>query len=138
MICPKDLSQLAQEEARFLLCVFSWRDRGGSVQILHGCLTTAQDTTLCLHIGDDTAEMTVKGKTEGLTRKQYEFCLDDVEKAAKVIRYFCATRLKTSGIGMLNGKPMNSKAKIGVWSSLTQMSSKASRPKMGQWLSPCT
>ena len=80
-------------EARFLVCGNSWRGKGDSVAILQGYLSTAKETVLRMRIQDDKAVMTVKGETVGLTRKEYEFSLDDLEKAKEVIpdsqeRYF--------------------------------------------------
>ena len=77
-------------EARFLACGDSWRGKGDSVEIFQGYLSTAKETALRIRIQDDKAVLTVKGETVGLTRKEYEFILDDVEKAKEVIYTFCA------------------------------------------------
>jgi len=76
-------------EARFLVCGDSWQGKGDSVEILQGYLSTAKETVLRLRIQDDKTILTVKGETVGLTRKEYEFFLNDVEKAKEVIHSFC-------------------------------------------------
>ena len=76
-------------EARFLVCGESWRGKGDAAEILQGYLLTSKDIALRLRIQDNKATMTVKGETVGLTRKEYEFFLDDVEKAREVIQTFC-------------------------------------------------
>ena len=81
-------------EARSLVCGDSWRGLGNSVEILQGYLLTAKDIVLRLRVQDDKAEMTIKGETKGLTRKEYEFVLKDVEKAKEVIHTFCAYPIK--------------------------------------------
>jgi len=77
-------------EARFLVCGDRWRGKGDSVKILQGYLSTAKDAVLRLRIQEDQALMTIKGETVGLTRKEYEFFLDDLDKAREVIDTFCA------------------------------------------------
>ena len=76
-------------EARFLVCGDSWRGKGESVDILQGYLSVDRNRVLRLRIEDDRATMTVKGKTVGLARKEYEFFLDDLDKARDVIHTFC-------------------------------------------------
>lgn len=76
-------------EARFLVCGDSWRGKGDSVEILQGYLSTAKETVLRLRIQNDKAVMTIKGETVGLTRREYEFSLDDLKKAKEVIHTFC-------------------------------------------------
>jgi adenylate cyclase len=83
-------SENREIEARFLVCGDSWRGRGDSVEILQGYLSTAKDLVLRIRIQGDSAEMTVKGEAEGLTRREFEFQLDDIDKARKVIHTFCA------------------------------------------------
>jgi CYTH domain-containing protein len=76
-------------EARFLVCGDSWRGLGDSVEILQGYLSTSKEMVLRLRLQDGKAEMTIKGETKGLTRREYEFILKDAEKAKEVIYTFC-------------------------------------------------
>lgn len=76
-------------EARFLVCGTSWQGKGDSAKILQGYLSTAKDTVVRLRIIEDNAVLTIKGETVGLVKKEYEFTLDDLEKAKQVIHTFC-------------------------------------------------
>jgi CYTH domain-containing protein len=93
MVMEKKYENL-EIEARFLVCGDSWRGLGDSVEILQGYLSTAKDAVLRLRVQNDKAEMTIKGETKGLTRKEYEFILKHVEKAKEVIHTFCHHPIK--------------------------------------------
>jgi CYTH domain-containing protein len=77
-------------EARFLACGNSWRDKGSAVEIYQGYLSTSEDMALRIRIEGGRAILTIKGKAQGITRKEYEFELDDPDGAKTVIDTFCA------------------------------------------------
>lgn len=77
-------------EARFLVCGDKWRARGTPNEIYQGYLSTHKDTVIRIRIKDESPWLTVKGVTEGLTKKEYEFMLDDLQKAKELIRSFCS------------------------------------------------
>ncbi len=81
-------------EARFLACGESWRGKGTAVEIYQGYLATEENMAIRVRLGKDNAILTIKGKTIGLTRKEFEFTFNDTQKAQKVIAEFCAHPIK--------------------------------------------
>ena len=81
-------------EARFLACGESWRGKGTAVEIYQGYLVTEENMAIRVRLSKDNAILTIKGKTIGLTRKEFEFTSNDTQKAQKVIAEFCAHPIK--------------------------------------------
>ena len=76
-------------EARFLVCGNSWRGMGTAATIYQGYLTADENMAIRIRLSEDSAILTIKGKTTGLTRNEFEFELNDTKKAQKVIEEFC-------------------------------------------------
>lgn len=83
------MNQDIEIEARFLVCGDGWRAKGAAVEIYQGYLVTDENMAIRIRISENTATLAIKGKTRGLTRKEFEFGLTDTRKAQKVIDEFC-------------------------------------------------
>jgi len=81
-------------EARFLACGDSWRGKGTAVEIYQGYLATEENMAIRFRLSQDNAILTLKGKTKGLTRKEFEFTFNETQKARQVIAEFCAHPIK--------------------------------------------
>jgi CYTH domain-containing protein len=77
-------------EARFLAYGDGWRGQGTAVEIYQGYLATDETMAMRIRLAEGNATLTIKGTTRGLTRKEFEFALNDVQKAKKVIEEFCS------------------------------------------------
>lgn len=84
-----DLNENKEIEARFLVCGDEWRGKGDTEEILQGYLSTDKERVVRIRLKGGKAILTIKGKTEGLVKKEYEFELDDVDKAKNVILNLC-------------------------------------------------
>jgi CYTH domain-containing protein len=76
-------------EARFLVCGDGWRGMGKAVEIYQGYLTTGKSMAIRIRFSNDKAILTIKGQAKGLTRKEFEFSIDNAPTAHLVIREFC-------------------------------------------------
>lgn len=75
-------------EARFLVRGDSWRSKGIAVEIYQGYLSTEKQRVLRIRLKGDKATFTVKGESTGLEQDEYEFTLDNPQKAKAVIMKF--------------------------------------------------
>ena len=60
-------------ERKFLLRDDSWRGLGPSVRIRQGYLSRAKDRTVRIRIQDEKSFLTIKGRTWGLCRPEFEY-----------------------------------------------------------------
>ena len=69
-------------ERKFLVADDSWRDGVPGVRIAQGYLSQDPDRTVRVRVGGDTGWLTIKGRTEGITRAEfeYEIPLDDARE----------------------------------------------------------
>jgi len=84
-----DLCKNEEIEARFLVYGDGWHGKGVSEEIVQGYLSTDKNRVVRIRITKGKAILTVKGKPKGLIRKEYEFLLDDPNKANDVILDLC-------------------------------------------------
>jgi CYTH domain-containing protein len=87
---PDQIDKNKEIEARFLVCRDKWRGTGTPVKIYQGYLSTDKDRVIRIRIKGDDSVLTIKGSTDGMTKTEYEFMLDDVNKAKEVIQSFCS------------------------------------------------
>lgn len=60
-------------ERKFLVVADSWRAGARACRIRQGYLCLGEDTTVRIRIADQSAFITVKSKTEGMSRAEYEY-----------------------------------------------------------------
>ncbi len=60
-------------ERKFLLVNDSWRDGAVGVNMAQGYLTRDPDRTVRVRIGGENAWLTVKGRSEGISRAEFEY-----------------------------------------------------------------
>lgn len=60
-------------ERKFLVVSEAWRDGSPGVRIAQGYLTQDPERTTRIRIGGDKAWITIKGKTRGITRPEFEY-----------------------------------------------------------------
>jgi CYTH domain-containing protein len=77
----------AEIERKFLVANDSWRDGTAGVRIAQGYLSQDPDRTVRVRIAGEGAWLTIKGRTEGITRVEFEYPipLDD----ARVLLGLC-------------------------------------------------
>jgi CYTH domain-containing protein len=76
-------------EARFLVCGDSWRAMGNGIEIYQGYLTTGENMAIRIRFSNEEAILTIKGKTKGLSRKEFEFSLHNTPTARLAVKEFC-------------------------------------------------
>ncbi len=91
-------------EARFLACGDGWRGKGPAVEIFQGYLATDKNMFLRIRISENSAVLTIKGKTEGLSRREFEFEIEDMQKALRVIEEFCEHPIEKTRHTIAHGK----------------------------------
>ena len=65
----------AEIERKFLIADDSWRDGTAGVRIAQGYLSQDPDRTVRIRIGGEQAWITIKGRTEGITRAEFEYSI---------------------------------------------------------------
>jgi CYTH domain-containing protein len=63
----------AEIERKFLLADDSWHDGSPGVRIAQGYLSQDPDRTVRVRIAGETAWLTIKGRSEGITRAEFEY-----------------------------------------------------------------
>ena len=66
-------------ERKFLVADDSWRDGSAGVRISQGYLSQDPDRTVRVRIGGEGAWLTIKGRTEGITRAEFEYAIPVAE-----------------------------------------------------------
>lgn len=71
----------AEIERKFLVAEDSWRDGSAGVRIAQGYLSQDPDRTVRVRLAGDNAWLTIKGRTEGITRAEFEYVIpaDDAQ-----------------------------------------------------------
>ena len=62
-------------ERKFLVTDDSWNDGSPGMRIAQGYLTLDQDRTVRVRLADENAWITVKGRTQGITRAEFEYAI---------------------------------------------------------------
>ena len=62
-------------ERKFLVADDSWRDGSFGVRISQGYLSQDPERTVRIRIGDESAWLTIKGRTQGITRAEFEYAI---------------------------------------------------------------
>lgn len=62
-------------ERKFLVCNDAWRTQGESVLLRQGYLSSNPDRVVRVRIEGNTASMTIKGRTSGATRGEWEYTI---------------------------------------------------------------
>lgn len=65
----------AEIERKFLVAEDSWRDGSAGVRIAQGYLSQDPDRTVRVRLAGDNAWLTIKGRTEGITRAEFEYAI---------------------------------------------------------------
>lgn len=92
-------------ERKFLVNSYEWRDGNKPVPTCQGYLISANDCTVRVRVMGEQAFLTVKGKSEGLTRLEYEYEIP-VADAKEILVHLCMqpyiekNRYKISYAGM--------------------------------------
>ena len=63
----------AEIERKFLVAEDSWRDGTAGVRIAQGYLSQDPDRAVRVRIAGENAWLTIKGRTEGITRAEFEY-----------------------------------------------------------------
>ena len=63
----------AEIERKFLVADDSWRDGSTGVRIAQGYLSQDPDRTVRVRLAGENAWITIKGRTEGITRAEFEY-----------------------------------------------------------------
>jgi adenylate cyclase len=88
------MSGLIEIERKFLLRDASWKKHADrSVRILQGYLCREPDNTVRIRIAGNSAWITIKGRTSGITRSEIEFAVDPA-MARQALDLFCSHRLE--------------------------------------------
>ena len=71
----------AEIERKFLVADDSWRDGTAGVRIAQGYLSQDPDRTVRVRLAGERAWLTIKGRTEGITRAEFEYAIpaDDAQ-----------------------------------------------------------
>lgn len=75
-------------ERKFLVADTPWRDTAPATRLWQGYLSTTPERTVRIRIQGDEAMITVKGKTHGATRAEFEYSIP-VGDAAAMLRGLC-------------------------------------------------
>jgi CYTH domain-containing protein len=67
------LAMPSEIERKFLVTDDSWRDGSPGVRIAQGYLTQDLDRTVRVRIGGEKAWLTIKGRSEGISRAEFEY-----------------------------------------------------------------
>jgi CYTH domain-containing protein len=62
-------------ERKFLIADDSWRDGTAGVRIAQGYLSLDPDRTVRVRLAGDNAWLTIKGRSEGITRAEFEYAI---------------------------------------------------------------
>jgi adenylate cyclase len=65
----------AEIERKFLVADDSWHDGSPGVRIAQGYLSQDPDRTIRIRIAGGNAWLTIKGRTEGITRAEFEYAI---------------------------------------------------------------
>ena len=77
----------AEIERKFLVADGSWRDGDLGVRTSQGYLSQDPDRTVRIRIAGEKAWLTIKGRSEGITRAEFEYAWVGAEVSSDV-RYF--------------------------------------------------
>lgn len=75
-------------ERKFLVTDTPWRDTAPATRLWQGYLSTTPERTVRVRIKGDEAMITVKGKSHGATRAEFEYSIP-VDDAAYMLRELC-------------------------------------------------
>lgn len=79
-------------ERKFLVTSGRWRAGARASAIRQGYLCLGESATVRIRIADATAFITVKGRTEGISRAEYEYSIP-VPDAEAMLETLCARRI---------------------------------------------
>jgi adenylate cyclase len=65
----------AEIERKFLVAEDSWRDGSAGVRIAQGYLSQDPDRTVRVRLAGENAWLTIKGRTAGITRAEFEYAI---------------------------------------------------------------
>lgn len=65
----------AEIERKFLVADDSWRDGSRGVRIAQGYLSQDPDRTVRVRLAGEKAWITIKGRTQGITRAEFEYAI---------------------------------------------------------------
>ncbi|MES2439209.1 MAG: CYTH domain-containing protein [Verrucomicrobiota bacterium] len=66
-------------ERKFIVADDSWRDGSPGVRISQGYLSQDPERTVRVRIGGENAWLTIKGRTQGITRAEFEYAIPVAE-----------------------------------------------------------
>ncbi len=69
----------AEIERKFLVADDSWRDGSPGVRIAQGYLSQDPDRTVRVRLAGENAWLTIKGRTQGITRAEFEYAIPPAE-----------------------------------------------------------
>ncbi|MEO7100556.1 MAG: CYTH domain-containing protein [Luteolibacter sp.] len=69
----------AEIERKFLVVNDSWRDGSPGVRIAQGYLSQDPDRTVRVRLAGENAWITIKGRTQGITRAEFEYAIPPEE-----------------------------------------------------------
>jgi len=75
-------------ERKFLVCGSDWKKLGQAVAIRQGYLSSDRDRIVRVRIEDAAATLTIKGRTTGITRGEWEYPIP-VEDADELLNGLC-------------------------------------------------
>jgi len=75
-------------ERKFLVTGDQWRAGSKPIRTCQGYLPSGNDTTVRVRVQDERAWLTIKGKTEGLSRLEYEYGIP-VSDAEEILARLC-------------------------------------------------
>lgn len=75
-------------ERKFLVKGDQWRDGSKPLHTCQGYLATGNDCTVRIRVQEEKAFITIKGKTEGLSRAEYEYPIP-LDDATEMMHQLC-------------------------------------------------
>ena len=75
-------------ERKFLVKGDIWRELGKGVYYHQGYITTLNESTVRVRVIGDKGYLTLKGKTEGMSRSEYEYEIP-LEEAQEILKELC-------------------------------------------------
>lgn len=75
-------------ERKFLLVGDAWRGLGEAVLLRQGYLSSHPDRTVRVRVEGDAGSVTIKGRSSGATRAEWEYAIP-VEEAAQLLDQLC-------------------------------------------------
>ena len=75
-------------ERKFLVRGSAWKVLGQGVAIRQGYLSTNPDRVVRVRIEDESATLTIKGRTKGITRGEWEYAIS-LEEADQLLNDLC-------------------------------------------------